>query len=191
MTKPERPIFSDQSFKCLFDNYKNRVYGYVFAITRSPYAAEEITQEIFIKLWLCRDVLQGVDNIDGYVFTVARNKTLNYLRKAAYDVRLLRELTQRAAPETGNNVEERSLMSEYDRLLHDALALLSPQRRLVYELSRERGLNHEEIASRLQLSRNTVKNHMVEALRFIRHYLGEHGSVLVVLAAIIKNLFPH
>lgn len=187
MSRPERAFFSDDSFKCLFDNYKNRVYGYVLTITRSPYAAEEITQEIFIKLWLSRHMLAGVENIDGYVFATARNKTLNYLRKAAYDVRLLRELQERAAPGTGNNVEERALSNEYDRLLQDALALLSPQRRLVYQLSRERGMNHEEIASHLQLSRNTVKNHLVEALRFIRHYLGEHGSVLVVLAAFLKN----
>lgn len=177
MTTPECPIFVDQSFKCLFDNYKSRVYGYVLTITRSPYAAEELTQEIFIKLWLSRDLLREVDNIDGYIFAIARNKTLNHLRKAAYDTRLLKELQERAAPETANNVEERALMSEYDRLIQDALALLSPQRRLVYQLSRNRGLNHTEIADHLQLSRNTVKNHLVEALRFIRHYLGEHGSV--------------
>ena len=189
MNTPEGAFFSAESFKRLFDNYKNRVYGYVLTLARNPYAAEEITQEIFIKLWLSRDILQGVENIDGYIFATARNKTLNYLRKAAYDDRLLRELQERAAPNIGNNVEERALSSEYDRLLQDALALLSPQRRLVYQLSRERGLNHEEIANYLQLSRNTVKNHIVEALRFIRHYLREHGSVLVIMAAFLKN-FP-
>ena len=71
------------------------------------------------------------------------------------------------------------MVSEYDRLLRDALDRLSPQRRMVYQLSRDKGLNHEEIAHHLHLSRHTVKNHMVEALRHIRHYLGQHGSVLV------------
>lgn len=191
MSTPEHPFFSDESFKRLFDNYKNRLYGYVLAITHSHYTAEEITQEIFIKLWLCRDILCQVENLDGYIFTIARNKTLNHLRKAAYDVRLLRELQERASSaNTTNNVEERAMVSEYDRLLQDALALLSPQRRLVYQLSRQRGLNHEEIAHQLQLSRHTVKNHMVEALRFIRHYFVEHGSVLVLLV-FLKNLFFH
>ena len=83
------------------------------------------------------------------------------------------------------------MVSEYDRLLQDALALLSPQRRLVYQLSRQRGLNHEEIARQLQLSRHTVKNHLVEALRFIRHYFVQHGSVLVVFLVTIKNFFLH
>src|SRR6202012_2814019 len=135
MTTAESPFFTDESFKRLFDSYKNRLYGYVLAVAHSPYAAEEITQEIFIKLWLCRDILHEVDNLDGYIFAIARNKTLNHLRKAAYDVRLLKELQERQAP-VNNNVEERALVSEYDRLLQDGLALLSPQRRLVYLLSR-------------------------------------------------------
>lgn len=172
--------FDDDSFKRLFDGYKNRLYGYVLAVAHSPYIAEEITQEIFIKLWLCRDILHQVDNLDGYIFTIARNKTLNHLRKAAYDEKLLRELQQLAMPEN-NNVEERALVNEYDQLLRDALTLLSPQRRLVYQLSRDKGLNHEEIADHLHLSRHTVKNHMVEALRHIRHYLGQHGSILVLV----------
>jgi RNA polymerase sigma-70 factor (ECF subfamily) len=176
----------------LFDNYKNRLYGYVLAITHSHYTAEEITQEIFIKLWLCRDILNQVENLDGYIFTIARNKTLNHLRKAAYDGRLLKELQERAsAANQPNNVEERALVTEYERLLQDALALLSPQRRLVFQLSRQRGLNHAEIAHQLQLSRHTVKNHLVEALRFIRHYFVEHGSVLVVVLATVKNFFLH
>jgi RNA polymerase sigma-70 factor (ECF subfamily) len=104
---------------------------------------------------------------------------LNHLRKAAYDTRLLRELQELAMPQS-NNVEERALVTEYDQLLRDALSRLSPQRRLVFQLSRDRGLNHEEIAQQLHLSRNTVKNHLVEALRFIRSYLGQHGSVLVL-----------
>src|SRR5580692_1543948 len=138
------------------------------------------------------DILPGIGNLDGYIFTIARNKTLNHLRKAAYDVRLLRELQERAlSADVSNNVEERALVSEYDRLLQDALARLSPQRRLVYLLSRQRGLDHAEIANQLQLSRNTVKNHMVEALRFIRHYFVEHGSILVILVAALKNLFFH
>ena len=176
----EKDVANEDAFKRLFDTYKKRVYGYVLSITHSPYSAEEITQEIFIKLWLCRDLLHAVGNLDGYIFTIARNKTLNHLRKAAHDTRLLHELQERAMPEN-NNVEERALLSEYDRLLRDALDHLSPQRRLVYQLSRDRGLNHEEIAHHLHLSRNTVKNHMVEALRFLRHYLGERGSVLTIM----------
>ena len=175
---PERAFepLDENAFKQLFDAYKNRLYAYVLAITHSKYIAEEITQEIFVKLWLCRDIIQQVDNLDGYVFTIARNKTLNHLRKAFYDLNLLSELKSRSMLQE-NNVEERSIAADYNQLIRDALALLSPQRRLVYQLSRGEGLNNEEIALHLQLSRNTVKNHLVEALRFIRNYLGQHKKI--------------
>lgn len=169
------PIFRD-----LFDAYKNRLFGYVLAISHSHYTAEEITQEIFLKLWLCRDMLDRIDNLEHYIFTIARNKTLNHLRKAATDSRLMDELQQKMLP-PANNVEENSVMNEAERLVHEAIDLLSPRRRLVYQLSRNQGLNHEQIATQLQLSNNTVKNHLVEALAFIRSYLQRHGALSLFL----------
>jgi RNA polymerase sigma-70 factor (ECF subfamily) len=84
---------------------------------------------------------------------------------------------------SANNVEEYFLKIDYEHIISEAVARLSPQRRLVYEMSRLQGLNHEEIALHLQLSRNTVKNHLVEALRSIRNYLGQNGTVLLCLGA--------
>lgn len=175
----ERHVTADE-FKCLFDKYKNRVYGYALAISHSAYTAEEITQEIFLKLWLCRDMLDRVENLEAYLFTIARHKTLNHLRKAAHDARLMKELQSFMHPSI-NNVEEYGLTVEYDHIVREAVSLLSPQRRQVYQLSRLQGLNHEEIALHLQLSRNTVKNHLVAALQFIRSYLGRNGGVLLCL----------
>ena len=75
MSRPERAFFSDDSFKCLFDNYKNRVYGYVLTITRNPYSAEEITQEIFIKLLLSRQVEQTrISHLKGVSFAANKNE---------------------------------------------------------------------------------------------------------------------
>lgn len=175
--------YNDQyeiAFRAIFDAYKNRLFGYVLAISHSHYTAEEITQEIFLKLWLCRDMLDRIDNLEHYIFTIARNKTLNHLRKAATDSRIMDELQLKMLP-PANNVEENSLLAEGERLVHEAIDLLSPRRRLVYQLSRRQGLNHEQIASQLQLSNNTVKNHIVEALAFIRHYLERHGAISLLL----------
>ena len=166
----------ESTFKSIFDTYKDRLYAYVLAVSHSTYTAEEITQEIFMKLWLCRDMLASIDNIEGYIFTIARNKTLNHLRKANNQAALLQEIQSRMKPAV-NDMEEHQSATELESLVHDALNLLSPQRRLVYQLSRHNGLDHEQIAQQLHLSRNTVKNHMVHSLRFIRNYLGQHGAV--------------
>lgn len=168
------------NFDDVFRLYKDRIYRYVLVIVKSTEAAEELTQEILIKLWLCRDLLNKVDNLDGYIYVIARNKALNHLRKAAYDLRLMNELKSFMQDEQ-NNVDDRITANDYDVLVKQALATLSPQRRKVYELSRVEGLNHEEIAGRLSLSKNTVKNHMVEALKHIRSYINKSGGAALLL----------
>ena len=87
MTPPINNHITADNFKDLFDQYKNRLYGYVLTIAKSHTAAEEITQEIFIKLWLSRDLLSTVTNLEGYIFTIARHRTFNYLRKATNDAK--------------------------------------------------------------------------------------------------------
>lgn len=171
---------NERDFKCLFDIYKNRIFGYVLAVSHSPYIAEEITQEIFIKLWLCRDLLNGLDSPEAYILTIARNKTLNFLRRASRDSKLLREMQTRVIPGY-NNVEEMVFVSDQNRLLQEALILLPPRQRMVYHLSRDEGLNHRQIAGQLQVSPNTVKNHLVFATRFIRKYLSVLNVVTVLL----------
>ena len=171
----------EELFASLFCTYKNRLFGYVFAISHSRYAAEEITQEIFLKLWLCRNELHLVHNSELYLFAIAKNKTLNYLRKARYDEKFNKEIKNRMNP-LSNDVEEQVSISENNRLLQEAITMLSPQRQLVYRLSRYEGLDHKQIAEEMQLSRNTVKNHMVQALRFIRTYLNNRGIFIFILS---------
>ena len=175
----------ETDFKCLFDRYKNRIYGYVLALTHSAYIAEEITQEIFIKLWICRDMLGDLHNPEAYLVSMARNKSLNYLRKSAHESKMLQELQNRMIRDT-NNVEEQSLLSDQNSLLQEAMARLSPQRRLVYRLSRDQGLNHLEIASRLHVSPNTVRNHLVTALKLIRKHLNTMNVAVLALISFFR-----
>jgi RNA polymerase sigma-70 factor (family 1) len=181
MFKKVRKPASEELFTSLFYSYKDRLFGYVLAMTHSRYTAEEITQEIFLKLWLCRNELFMVEKPESYLFTIAKNKTLNYLRKAQYDEKLIAEIKNRMNP-LSNDVEEQLSISENSRLLNEAVTMLSPQRQLVYRLSRYQGLNHKQIAEEMQISRNTVKNHLVQALRFIKTYLNNKGIFLFILS---------
>lgn len=170
------------SFEDIFHLYKERIHSYVLAIVKSGEHAGEITQEILIKLWLCREMLDQVENLDAYIYVIARNKALNHLRKAAYDVRLLNEL-KNFMPAEQNNVADHMAVRDYELLVSQAVDALSPQRRKVYQLSRVEGLNHDEIAERLRLSKNTVKNHLVESLKQIRNHLHRAGGAALLLTA--------
>lgn len=177
----------DLTFEEVFESYKLQVYNQVYAIVKSQYAAEEITQEIFIKLWMNIESLQDVNNLGGYLYTITRNYSLNYLRKAASDMRLVNEL-MRVAVTDHNNTEAGMAMAECKQLISTAVNHLSPQRQLVYKLSKEDGLNYDEIAAHLNLSRHTVKNHLMAALSFINTYLTKNG-VNPTLVVIISTVF--
>jgi RNA polymerase sigma-70 factor (family 1) len=187
MFKKYRKPVCEEIFTNLFFVYKERLFGYVLAIAHSHYTAEEITQEIFLKLWLMRHELTTIENGEAYLFTIARNKALNHLRKAHNDQKLVAEMKNRMRP-VSNDVEEHITSSESDRLIQEAITLLSPQRQLVYRLSRLQGLNHQEIARQTKLSRNTVKNHLVQSLRFIRSYLDNNGFFLLT-TIILPQIF--
>lgn len=177
---------SEPGFRKLFEDYKNRVFGYVLTITNSHHQAEEITQELFIKLWTSRDLLPQVENLDQYILVMARHRTFNYLRKSLADQKGLDEIYNRMQDKS-QNTEDRLIEAEYDQLLNRAVDQLSPQRKQVYELSRGGGLNIDEIAAQLNLSRNTVKNHLVEALKQIKEQLAKNGIGMLLLFIIAES----
>ena len=181
--------YRDLTFEEVFERYKQQVYNQVYAIAKSEYAAEELTQEIFIKLWLNKETLQDVDNLGGYIYTIARNYSLNYLRKAANDTRLVNDL-MRIAVTDHNNTEASMAVSDCKQLISKAVSNLSPQRQLVYKLSKEEGLKYDEIAELLNLSKHTVKNHLMPALSFINNFLTKNGvnpTLIAIATAFYLN----
>jgi RNA polymerase sigma-70 factor (family 1) len=176
------------TFEQVFEDYKQQVYNQVFLIAKSEYAAEEITQEIFIKLWMNKEALININNLGGYLYTITRNYSLNYLRKAASDSRLVNEL-MRVAVTCNNSTEASIAVAECRALISNAVNQLSPQRQLVYKLNKEEGLNYDEIATHLNLSKNTVKNHLMTALRFIDDFLQKNGVNPAIILIITHFYF--
>jgi len=164
-----RPV-CEETFDSLFETYKERLFGYILAVAHSRYLAEEITQEIFLKLWLCRNELHRVENLESYLFAIARNKMLNHLRKANYDEKLIDELKSRMKP-LSNDVEEQISLSESDRLVQEAITLLSPQRQLVYRLSRNQGLDHRQVADVLHIAHDAARKRYSRALAALEQRL--------------------
>ncbi|MEP7256856.1 MAG: RNA polymerase sigma-70 factor [Flavitalea sp.] len=179
-----------ESFRSLFDSFKKPVHDYAMAITGDHDAAEDIAQEIFINLWKKRAGLARIENIDHYIFRMVRNECMDFFNKAARDVKLANALKTRMTANSNaafNQIDYKETISLIDK----GLITLSPQRRKIYQLSRHQGLSLEEIAHEMGLSYNTVKNHLVEALRQLRKYLQDHDvSYLTVLMTwILGNFF--
>lgn len=179
----------DQEAFCkFFDAFKNKIYSFSYSFTKSQQVAEEITQDVFTRVWTNRESLIKIENIDAWLSTITRNLCFNYLKKLALERKTKDELlkTQNYSDE---NVEQYLSYKEKANQLAEALDQLSPQQRLIFTLNRDKGLKNEEIADQLHLSPNTVKTHMVSALRKIRSILESHATHLFGILLIFLKIF--
>ncbi len=174
----------EHDFNAVLESYHVRIYAYVLAISKSAHVAEDIAQDIMIKLWLKKDELGEIRNLDGYVFVMAKNMTLNHLLKVSYNQKMTAELV-RAVKVNNSQTDSRVLLDDYNRLINEAANQLSPQRKLVFNLTREQDLSYDEIAVRLNVSKFTVKNHYLTAVGVIRAFLIKNGINPVIIFFIL------
>jgi RNA polymerase sigma-19 factor, ECF subfamily len=158
---------NENSFKVLFYGYKSKLYTYALRMTESREAAEDIVHDVFFKLWLNREKLTEVDNINAYLFRATHNLALNGFRHKAKETLFLAELEKKLHTYT-ENTDNKLLQREAQEFINMAINHLTPQQRQVFKLSRELGLKQEEIAQQLNISLFTVKKHLTNALNCLR-----------------------
>ena len=174
----------EEAFTALFYHYTRQLYPFLVQKLRSDELAEELLQDIFLRLWVHRSRLAGIDSPEGYLFKMAANRVQDYFREEG----LRRRLRQNAQP--GDSADwhpdkEMDLV-EARRLLAEGVSLLPEQRRKVYEL-KQQGLHYDEIAGRLEISPNTVKNQLVQANRFLLEFLRDKGLGVLLLILAFKR----
>lgn len=173
-----------KAFEVLFDYYRNRIYTVALALTESEQAAEEIVQDVFVKVWLKRGELHAVEKMESWLFVVARNMVFSYLRSESAKIRnRQRHVGENwdlagVWQESTDNIGEKELRA----LLSQAVDQLPVQRKRVYLLNKEEGLKQQAIAEQLNISTQTVKKHLQLAIRSIRAYIiARRGIDLVLL----------
>jgi RNA polymerase sigma-70 factor (family 1) len=172
----------EAAFAEIFRRYDRRIYPFVLKMIKTGTQAEEITHEIFIKLWRHRDRLTAIDQPEAYIFTIAARHTLDQIKKRLNESRMLQRLSA-VAPPAHNDTEESLLLKDKEALVQQAIDLLPPQQKMVYLLSRQQGLSYEEIARQMGISANTVRNHLVKALQSMRGWLDQQDQLPAILIA--------
>lgn len=161
------------------------------AVTKSSEVAEEIAADVFLKLWTGRELLPGIQNLEAFLLRVARNKALDFFavtaRHAKYQKVIFETIRQQEVP----GADRRLLDKEAQGLLGEILRGLTLRRRLVFTLHRIEGLSHEEIAQRLNLSHQTVKNTMADAQRSLRDLIKKKypDGLLLLLVWLVESFY--
>lgn len=159
-------------------------------MVRSEAIAEEIVQEVFFRLWVNRERIALLEQPEAWLFRIASNLSMTHLRNvvnaAAKHAGAYRH-SRATAPDVLDVLDGKEL----EALVEAAVQKLPPKRQQVFRLSRQGGLSHQEIADRLSISSNTVKDHLVIALKFIREYINEqsgYSAGAIVLIEIIQRV---
>jgi len=177
---------NEDAFEKLFNAWRDKLYFYILRITDSSEDAEDVVQEVFVKLWLIRKSLHDVEHFGSYLYRMAHNYAISGIRRMARETICFSEL--QANTNTDNlPADEVLFQKQLNEKLKATVAALPQQQRLVYTLSREQGLKQEDIAHQLHISISTVQNHMTQALRTIRKELSggySRTAVYIILTAL-------
>ena len=173
------------AFNYLYASYAEKVYRLAFRFLKNREQSEEIVQETFINLWQSRSKLDPDSNIWLYLYVIAKRLCLNQLREISKSG-ALREKLLFYIDQARNTTEEAVLAHELEAFTQNAILKLPKQQQLIFKMSRVDGLSHQEIADQLQISPNTVKNHIVEALKKLRSDFKYPDLIYLAILAFIK-----
>lgn len=170
------------AFVKIYNQYRNKVYNYAYQLSKSADTAEEIVQEVFIRIWQKREQINTDFSFQGYIKKITLNHVLNHLKKISREKALQEEVFLHIEGNT-SRAEDKLLEKELRKVYEEAIDSLPAQKKLIYQMVRTEELSHEEIAVKLSISKNTVKNHMVEASKFVREYVRKNAGVIGFILA--------
>ena len=157
---------NDQSaLKELYTQFGGKLFQFAFAIIHSRELAEEIVEDVFIKVWLRRARIAKIENLTWYLYVTTRNISLNYHRKRK-NIRHI-DLDELTLPyyQLDCNPEQLMISTELMQQINQAINDLPPRCRLVFKLVKEDGLKYRDVADLLGISAKTVENQMGIALK--------------------------
>ena len=175
---------SEYAFTRLFDQYRGTIYGVALKFLKSPVLAEEIVQDVFLKVWHKREEIALVKRLDAYLFIMARNFIFHRIKKISYEA--VSEISIVKQQSSADDTEYLVRQHQCQQLLQQAVDMLPAQQRQVYQFGKLEGLSHEMIAEKMHLSKHTVKKHMAMALQTIRKHLESHLHYLPLLPLLIE-----
>ena len=162
----------------LYDHYYPSLYAYILRFVKITDLAEDVLQDVFLKLWEIRHRIDPDLSFSAYLYRISRNLVFKQIKKISVDEELrLGVMYRLSSLHEHSHVELQ--WKQYQESLVAAIDQLPPQRQKVFRLCREQNRTYDEAAAELGISRNTVKEHMVLAVKSIREYFKRHSDTLL------------
>ncbi|WP_212002560.1 RNA polymerase sigma factor [Chitinophaga sp. HK235] len=173
----------ETAFVRLFEKHRAKVYFAAQKLLKSDISSKDVLQEVFTTIWLNRESLHEIENFDAYLHTMVRNNIYSKLRRKKAEVKVIRTIQENSV-DMDSGTEESIKLRDLQATLSRAARLLTPQQKHVYHLSRTAGFSHDEIAAQLNISKETVKKHIMAANKIVQTFLRDQSFLLVIFLCV-------
>ena len=155
------------AFEVLFYKYRNKIKGFATRLVPTQIDPDEIVQEVFVKIWLKKDSIDPEKNFQAYLFSIAKNLVLDHLKSAVNrKLYFVEEHFQQDL--TSEKDDEIQFLADTEERMLNLIQQIPERRREIFCLSRFDGLSYKQIATRLNITENTVDSQIRNSLTYLR-----------------------
>ncbi|MCE4563344.1 RNA polymerase sigma-70 factor [Maribellus sp. CM-23] len=173
-----------KAFQKLFEKYALRIYHFSFSYLKNENDAEELVQNVFLKIWDKREFIDTSQNIKAFIFKIAVNTIYDFIRHK--NIEHAFQDYARLNYKTSDNFTWHSVIfEEMQGTLNNLVARLPDQQQTIFRLSKQEGLTNDEIAEKLNLSKRTVENHLYRALSFLKKHFKDESFLALLFFYLI------
>ncbi|WP_372936457.1 RNA polymerase sigma factor [Mariniphaga sediminis] len=174
-----------QAFDDIYAAFSYKLQKFIFTLVKTETDTEDLIQEVFVKLWENKNKLKNTASFETYLFTIAYNTTISFLRNKAKDIQYVEYVKSVQIELSDFSLIDEINKEEVYEKIHLLIEKMPPRQREVFKMKHFKNYSYKEIAEALNISVNTVENHMVKAHKYLKESLGK----AYLLALFFVHLF--
>ena len=171
---------NEDAFDFFYQKHSAQILRKLYKMTRVSSISEELLQDVFVKIWEKRHLIDPEKSFKSYLFQIAQNLVYDLYRKVARDERLQSEI-KKSFVEIQYLTEEGIHLKDTQQIISQAIDALPPQQKLVFTLCKIEGKSYDEVSTALGVSTSTINGHIVKATKSIKRYMFKYEDVAFVL----------
>ena len=176
-TKGDMKAFDD-----IYSAFNHKLQKFVFSLVKTETDTEDLVHEVFVKVWDNKEKLKNHTSFDTYLFTIAYNTTISFLRNKAKNTQYIEYVKSVQIEVDESDFTEEINRDEINKKLNLLVEGMPSRQREVFKMKHFENYSYKEIAEALNISVNTVENHIVKAHKYLKENLGKaYLSILLFI----------
>ncbi len=164
------------AYQELFERYAQRIYKFSYTYLKNKGDAEELVQDVFLKIWEKREMLDHTKNIKSFIFKIAVNTIYDFIRRKNIE-NAFNDFSKTNFKAETDNTWHTVIFEDMQQNLQSLILQLPEQQQKIFQLSKMEGLTNDEIAANLNLSKRTVENHLYRAISFLKEHFRDESLI--------------